>query len=84
MIVFTLRCGEGHEFEEWFGSGADYEARKAAATLACPQCGDQRVEKAIMAPNVASGGRGKEAPPPLPCGQGGCGGGACAFAGGDF
>jgi hypothetical protein len=27
MIVFNLKCAEGHAFEEWFASSAEYEAR---------------------------------------------------------
>lgn len=78
MILFSLRCGQGHEFEEWFANGADYEARAAAHQIACPECADTDVGKAIMAPRI---GKSKPAAEPPPCAQGGgCGGGSCAFA----
>ncbi len=78
MIVYSLRCGQGHVFDEWFRNSAEYEDRAGAGALVCPDCGDTSVRKAIMAPSV--GGTGAEAPPPAPCGQSACGGGACAFA----
>lgn len=59
MIVFDLKCGAGHVFEAWFGSGADWERQRTAGQVACPICGDLAVEKAVMAPAVpAKGNRG--------------------------
>lgn len=52
MIVFDLSCSQGHRFEGWFGSSADYERQSADGLLACPQCGDADVTKAPMAPAV--------------------------------
>jgi uncharacterized protein (DUF1330 family) len=37
VIVFNLKCAEGHGFEEWFASSADYEAKAAARALVCPE-----------------------------------------------
>lgn len=54
MIVFDLRCADGHVFEIWFGSTNDYENQKARGLVACPYCGDTGVEKAVMAPRVAA------------------------------
>ena len=53
MILFTLRCATGHEFEGWFRDGDGFEAQQKAGEIACPQCGDAQVEKALMAPNIA-------------------------------
>jgi hypothetical protein len=52
MIRFTLRCTEEHEFEGWFRSGDMFEAQQQAGEIACPTCGDHRIEKALMAPNI--------------------------------
>lgn len=61
MIVFDLRCNlAGHVFEAWFGSTADYENQRERGLLACPLCGDSAVEKAVMAPNVASKGNRRQ------------------------
>jgi hypothetical protein len=52
MIRFTLRCNAEHEFEGWFHGGDAFEAQQQAGEIACPTCGDTRVEKALMAPNI--------------------------------
>src|SRR5215467_5824230 len=62
MILFTLRCAHGHEFEGWFRDGDGFEAQCKAGEIACPQCGQTSVEKAVMAPRL---GRSKETPPPI-------------------
>lgn len=62
MIRFSLRCASGHEFEGWFRSGEGYEAQQKAGEIACPECGDMHVEKALMAPNI---GRSREARLPI-------------------
>ena len=77
MILYRLRCAHGHEFDEWFANGAEYDTRRAAGDLRCPTCGDADVAKAIMAPNV---GKAKAEPAGPVCPPTGCGG--CAFAGG--
>ncbi len=58
MILFTLRCASGHEFEAWFRDGDGFEAQLKAGEVACPHCGDAQVEKAIMAPRIGRS-RGK-------------------------
>ena len=64
MIVFDLRCDEGHVFEAWFGSSATYEAQREAGQVACPMCGNTDIEKAVMAPRVAAkGNRQADVPP---------------------
>jgi hypothetical protein len=60
VIVFDLRCAVGHVFEAWFGSSAAWEEQRAAGLVACPMCGNDAVEKAVMAPNV--GAKGNQAP----------------------
>jgi len=62
MILFTLRCSTGHEFEAWFQDGDGFAAQQAAGEITCPDCGDAQVEKALMAPNI---GRSRPKGPPL-------------------
>ncbi len=64
MILFTLRCAAGHEFEGWFRDGDGFEAQRKAGEIACPECGDAQVEKALMTPNI--GRSHKKAPAPTP------------------
>ncbi len=62
MIVFDLRCAQGHVFEAWFGSSAAYESQRTGGLLACPICGGSEVEKAVMAPNVSAKGNRRSDP----------------------
>ena len=55
MISFNLRCGKEHVFEAWFKDGKSYERQAKQGRISCPLCGDNKVEKAPMAPNIASG-----------------------------
>ena len=60
MIVYDLACHEGHRFEGWFGSSADYEDQRARGLLACPSCGSGEVSKAPMAPAVPAKGNSRQ------------------------
>jgi hypothetical protein len=62
MILFTLRCANDHEFEAWFRDSDGFEAQHAAGEIACPLCGDNSVEKAVMAPRLAPS---REVSPPV-------------------
>ena len=53
MILFELKCQDGHGFDAWFRDGATYDAQSASGEIACPVCGDTRVVKAPMAPRIA-------------------------------
>lgn len=64
MIKYSLRCSEGHKFEAWFSNSAAYETQVAARQILCPNCGSDRIAKALMAPNVMSG-RSREIEPEL-------------------
>jgi hypothetical protein len=52
MILFTLRCARGHQFEGWFRDGDGFEAQQKAGEISCPECGQTKVEKAVMAPRL--------------------------------
>lgn len=52
MIRYALKCAEGHGFESWFQSAAAYDRLAAAGQVTCPHCGESRVEKTLMAPQV--------------------------------
>ena len=72
MIVFDLRCADaGHVFEAWFGASGDFEDQRDAGLLACPICGSERIEKAVMAPAVAvKGNRNQEGRASVPMAHG--------------
>ena len=52
MILYTLRCDNGHDFEAWFRDSAAYDTQAAAGVISCPLCASTRVAKAIMAPSI--------------------------------
>lgn len=56
MIVFDLQCGNGHDFEGWFGSSGDFASQQERGLVVCPQCGSGDVRKAPMAPAVGRKG----------------------------
>ena len=58
MIRYALGCAEGHTFDSWFRDSDAYDRQRKRGLVACPECGDIRVEKAIMAPAVVGGERG--------------------------
>lgn len=54
MIRFDLICDQGHAFDSWFASSAAYDRLAASGHIACPDCGSTMVQKALMAPAVAT------------------------------
>jgi len=54
MIHYALVCENGHEFESWFADSAAFDKQVKRKLIACPHCGSAKVDKAIMAPQVAS------------------------------
>ena len=69
MIHYALICEKGHEFESWFADSAAFDKQIKRKLIACPHCGSGKVDKAIMAPRLASGKKRKapaEAPVAAP------------------
>jgi hypothetical protein len=64
MIVFTLKCRDGHEFETWFRDGAAYERQARRGLVTCPECGSTQIEKAPMAPRLGRSSKSEPAPTP--------------------
>ena len=53
MIVYSLRCKNGHKFEGWFRDSASFDVQSGDGSLCCPSCNSRQVEKAIMAPALS-------------------------------
>ncbi|AVO47339.1 DUF1178 family protein [Phreatobacter cathodiphilus] len=66
MIRYALHCDKAHEFESWFPSSDSYEAQRKQGFVACPVCGSTRIDKALMAPQVARKDRAPVAEPATP------------------
>ena len=54
MIRYALICDNKHSFESWFADSAAYDKQAKRGLVTCPQCGSVKVEKAIMAPQLAN------------------------------
>ena len=65
MIRYTLRCERGHQFESWFQSSSAYESQERRHLIDCPSCGSDKIERAIMAPQIVSK-KGREPAQPAP------------------
>ncbi|ABE61367.1 protein of unknown function DUF1178 [Nitrobacter hamburgensis X14] len=53
MIRYNLRCHRGHSFESWFQNSSAYDSQVKRKLVTCAVCGSTKVEKAIMAPQIA-------------------------------
>ncbi|MDR6869555.1 hypothetical protein J2Y55_000548 [Bosea sp. BE125] len=62
MIRYALICDNAHDFESWFSTSASFEEQAGRGLVSCPFCGSPKVERAIMAPNVARTDRERAAP----------------------
>jgi hypothetical protein len=65
MIRYALACDRGHAFESWFQNSAAYDKQTKRSLVTCPICGSAKVEKAMMAPNLAAP-RAADAQAPAP------------------
>lgn len=59
MIIYDLKCRDGHKFEGWFKDRGSFDEQKARELVACPVCGGTDV--ALMPSSVTI--MGKDSPP---------------------
>ena len=52
MILFDLNCSNKHVFEAWFSSSSQYENQLQKGLINCPICGNSKISKQLMAPNI--------------------------------
>jgi hypothetical protein len=60
MILYRLRCSKGHEFESWFKDSKTYERQEKKSLIGCAVCGDSKVRRALMTPNLGTKGNKKK------------------------
>jgi hypothetical protein len=65
MIRYNLRCDHGHAFESWFQSSSAYDSQVKRKLVTCPACDSTKIEKAIMAPQLAGTRKRGNAPAPV-------------------
>jgi len=71
MIHYQLRCSAEHQFDGWFKDSAAFELQAKRGLVACPECGDASVNRALMAPAIGRNRvivdqTGAPEPPPAP------------------
>jgi hypothetical protein len=59
MIRYRLKCDRRHEFEGWFANSGTFDKQAKRGQITCPRCGSAKVQKALMAPSIAKGGKRK-------------------------
>jgi hypothetical protein len=71
MIIFDLHCANGHAFEGWFASGAEFDRQKEARLVSCPVCDGSDIERRPSARvRVAKAPEAAPAPAPVTAARG--------------
>ena len=55
MIIYDLKCRDGHKFEGWFKDRGAFEEQRLQKLIACPVCGN--TEAVLIPSSVAVRGR---------------------------
>jgi hypothetical protein len=63
VIHYALQCPNNHRFDGWFNSSAGFETQAATGLVACPNCGDTGITRALMSPALANKAARPAAPP---------------------
>lgn len=63
MKVLDLHCRQGHVFEGWFASEADFQRQLNDSLVQCPLCADNQISKRLSAPRLNLGARQAGAEP---------------------
>ena len=54
MIVFDLKCSNGHIFEGWFKDRKTFDRQNKKALITCPVCNDTSITKKLSAFSIKS------------------------------
>ena len=54
MIIYDLKCEQGHKFEGWFQDRNAFEEQKNQRLISCPVCGSLDAELALSSITVVS------------------------------
>tara|TARA_X000000368_G_C22897170_1_gene652386 strand:- start:304 stop:732 length:429 start_codon:yes stop_codon:yes gene_type:complete len=61
MIKYKLKCDDCEiVFDSWFASSKEYEKIKKKNYLTCHNCGSQKVQKTLMAPQLIGNKKNKK------------------------
>lgn len=62
MIIYDLRCTDGHKFEGWFKTADDFRSQNEGGLLSCPACGTSDVVKLPTASRIRRHSSAKTSP----------------------
>ena len=54
MILYNLKCTNGHNFNSWFASAETFDKLSRLGQLSCEVCGCSEIKKDLMSPNLQS------------------------------
>ena len=55
MIKYSLHCEFHHSFEGWFSDSGSFEKQCELDLVSCPECGNSKIRRALMTPNLSDG-----------------------------
>jgi hypothetical protein len=55
MIKYSLICELHHLFEGWFSDSESFEKQSERDLISCPECGSDKIRRALMTPNLSTG-----------------------------
>ena len=64
MIKYSLICEFHHSFEGWFSDSESFEKQCEHDLIACPECGNNKIKRALMTPNLSAGKHRKQSTVP--------------------
>ena len=60
MIKYSLHCEFQHSFEGWFSDSGSFEKQLELGLVSCPECGNSKIRRALMTPNLSDGKHRKQ------------------------
>jgi hypothetical protein len=61
VIIYDLKCRDGHKFEGWFKDRGSFEEQRTQQLIACPVCGN--TQSSLIPSSVAIMGRDNRSDP---------------------
>ena len=57
MILYNLKCTNGHNFNSWFASAETFDKLSRLGQLSCEVCGCSEIKKDLMSPRLQTGSK---------------------------
>lgn len=66
MIVFDVKCLNGHIFEGWFDSAESFEEQNSKDLVSCPYCDDTNIKRVLSPVALKRSSHGEKTVPAPP------------------